>query len=179
MRTLNNVKEMAESLMSKQFTFNTYHGVFTMSANDLGYRFEFDTAKRRFGACWYVAKKISLSMPLCKENLDKIETRITNTMLHELAHAFSVQVYGIREGKGHGYNWKHIAKQIGCDAERCYNGESVNKPLSKYTLVCDSCNKETPKHKMVKRNFACGDCCNKHANGKFSDKYKLRLVVNY
>jgi predicted SprT family Zn-dependent metalloprotease len=179
MRTLNDVKKMAETLIAKEFTFNTYHGVFTMSAKSLGYRFEFDSAKRRFGACWYVAKKITLSMPLSKENLDKIETRITNTMLHELAHAFSVEVYGIREGKGHGYNWKHIAKQIGCDGERCYDGESVNKPQSKYTLVCDSCNRETPKHKVVRKSYACGKCCNEHNNGKFSDKFKLRLVTNY
>jgi predicted SprT family Zn-dependent metalloprotease len=179
MRTLSDVKKLAIELMSKEFTITTYYKTYKISALDLGYYFEFDSAKRRFGACWYVRKKITLSMPLCKENLDKIETRITNTILHELAHAFSVEIYGVREGKGHGHKWKNIAKQIGCDAERCYNGDSVNKPLSKYTLVCDSCNKETPKHKMVKRNFACGDCCNKHANGKFSDKFKLRLVTNY
>ena len=78
MANLNDVKRMAETLMAKKFTFNTYHGVFTFSAKDLGYRFEFDNAKRRFGACWYVQKKITLSMPLCAENLDKIETRITS-----------------------------------------------------------------------------------------------------
>lgn len=179
MNTINDVKRMAETLMNKRFTFNTYFGVYTYSAKDLGYRFEFDSAKRRFGACWYTQKKITLSMPLCVENLDKIETRITNTMLHELAHAFCVKVYGLREGKGHGYNWKSIAKQIGCDGERCYDGETVNKPQSKYTLVCDSCKRETPKHKRVTKTYACGKCCDKHNNGKFSHDYKLRLVVNY
>jgi hypothetical protein len=32
---------------------------------------------------------------------------------------------------------------------------------------------------MVKRDVACGTCCKKHNNGKYSDKYKLKLVVNY
>ena len=179
MTTLNDVKKMAEGLMAKQFTFNTYHGVFTMSANSLGYRFEFDTAKRRFGACWYVAKKITLSLPLCSENLDKIETQILDTMLHELAHAFCVEVYGVRNGKGHGYNWQHIATQIGCNGKRCYSSDSVNKPQSKYTLLCESCGRETPKYKIVKRTVACGKCCKQHNNGKYTDKFKLKLVVNY
>jgi hypothetical protein len=179
MKTLNDVQKMAIELMNKEFTFTTYYGKHTMSAMDLGYYFEFDNAKRAFGRCFYIQKKITLSKPLCSENLDKIETRITNTMLHELAHAFCVKVYGVREGIGHGANWKSIAKQIGCDGERCYNGNEVNKPKSKYTLVCETCNKETPKYKMVKRDVACGTCCKKHNNGKYSDKYKLKLVVNY
>ena len=179
MKTLNDVKVMAETLMAKKFTFNTYHGVFTMSGKELGYTFKFDTAKRRFGCCSYGKKTIGLSMPLCAENLDKIDTKITDTMLHELAHAFSVQVYGIRDGRGHGYNWQHIAKQIGCNGKRCFDSNSVNLPKSKYTLVCDSCKKETPKHKRITKTYACGDCCNQHANGKFSHDYKLRLVVNY
>ena len=179
MKTINDVKIVAEQLMAQKFTFKTYHKEFNMSANDLGYRFEFDTAKRRFGCCWYRDKKITLSMPICQENLDKIETIITNTLLHELAHAFSVQAYGITEGRGHGNKWKHIAKQIGCDGERCYKSESINKPESKYTLICDNCKKESPKHKMIKRGYACGKCCNEHNNGKFTDKYKLRLIVNY
>lgn len=179
MKTLNDVKKLAEELMAKKFTFSTYFGVYTLSANELGYRFEFDSAKRRFGACWYVAKKITLSMPLCKENLDKLDTQIEDTMLHELAHAFCIHVYGIKEGKGHGYNWQHIAKQIGCNGERCYKSSEVNKPKSKYTLVCDSCGKETPKYKKVTRKYACAKCSNEHNITTYTERFKLRLVTNY
>jgi hypothetical protein len=70
MKTINDVKIVAEQLMAQKFTFKTYHKEFNMSANDLGYRFEFDTAKRRFGCCWYRDKKITLSMPICQENLE-------------------------------------------------------------------------------------------------------------
>ena len=179
MANLNDVKKMAIELLNKEFTFITYYGTNTMSAMDLGYYFEFDNAKRMFGRCFYIEKKITLSKPLCSENLDKIETRITNTMLHELAHAFCVKVYGINHGRGHGANWKSIAKQIGCDGERCYDGNEVNKPKSKYMLVCETCKKETPKYKKTKRESACAICCRTHNNGKYSDKYKLKLVVNY
>ncbi len=179
MKTLNDVKKMAETLMAKQFTFNTYFGVYTLSGEQLGYTFKFDSAKRRFGCCNYGRKTIGLSMPLCSENLDKIDTKITDTMLHELAHAFSVHVYGIREGRGHGYNWQHIAKQIGCDGKRCFDSDKVNLPKSKYTLLCESCGKSTPKHKVIRKTYACGKCCNEHNNGKFSDKFRLKLVTNY
>jgi predicted SprT family Zn-dependent metalloprotease len=179
MKTLNDVKLMAETLMAKQFTFNTYHGVYTLSGNQLGYQFKFDNAKRRFGCCNYGKKFISLSMPLCSENLDKVDTEITDTMLHELAHAFCVHVYGIRNGRGHDYNWQHIAKQIGCNGERCFDSSNVNMPKAKYTLLCEKCGKQTPKHKAVRRVVACGKCCKEHNNGQFSYDYQLKLVTNY
>lgn len=178
MKTINDVKKMAETLMVTEFTFKTNSGFYTISGKELGYTFKFDTAKRRFGCCSYGKKTIGLSLPLCEANLDKIDTRITNTMLHELAHAFSYHLYG-RNGSGHGDKWKDVARQIGCDAERCYDSSKVNLPKSKYTLVCDNCKKESPKHKMIKRGYACSKCCNEHNNGKFTEKYKLRLVVNY
>jgi len=104
MGTIGDVKQLAIELLNKDFTFDTYYGTHTMNALDLGYHFEFNNRKRAFGTCHYVRKKISLSLPLCSENLDKIETRIYNTILHEMAHAFSVEVYGIKNGRGHGHN---------------------------------------------------------------------------
>ena len=178
MGTIGDVKQLAIELLNKDFTFDTYYGTHTMNALDLGYYFEFNNRKRAFGTCHYVSKKISLSLPLCSENLDKIETRIYNTILHELAHAFCVEVYGIKHGRGHGSNWKSIAKQIGCDGERCYDGETVNRPKGKYSLICDNCGYESPKHRKVTRQYACAKCCNEHNGGKFSKDYLLRFVVN-
>ena len=179
MATLNDVKNLAIELMNKEFTIKVGTGYRKMSAMDLGYYFEFGKKKRAFGTCYYVAKKIELSMPLCSENLDKVYTRIQNTILHEIAHAFCVEIYGRRHGAGHGANWRDIAIQIGCDGQRCYDGDTVNKPKSKYTLVCDNCQRETPKYKAVKRTQACGKCCREHNFGRYTDKFKLRLVVNY
>lgn len=179
MGTIADVKKLAIELMSKEFTIQTYYGERTMSAMDLGYYFEFGNRKKAFGTCYYVQKKIVLSLPLCSENLDKIETRIYNTILHEIAHAFCVEVYGLKHGRGHGSNWKSIASQIGCDAKRCFDSSTVNMPKGKYSLICDHCGYESPKHRKVTRTYACARCCNKHNGGKFSVYYKLRMVTNY
>jgi len=178
MGTIGEIQKLANELLNTEFRIVTYRGTHLVTPSKIGYRFEFDSAKRRFGCCFYRQKKITLSLPLCAENLDKIHTRIKNTILHEIAHALSVEVLGAREGRGHGHNWKSIAKQIGCDGERCYNGDTVNKPQSKYTLICDTCGRETPKHRKTNLLYACGTCCKNHNGGKYSEKYKLRLVVN-
>lgn len=179
MKTINDVRDMAIELMNTQFTFKTAYTTHKVSATDLGYRFEFGNKKRAFGTCYYIQKKIQLSLPLCVENLDKVDTRIKNTMLHEIAHALCVYVHGIKHGKGHGAHWKSIARQIGCDGERCFSSEHVSMPKSKYSLICDTCGNVTPKYRKINSTYACSKCCNAHNNGKFSHDYKLRLVENY
>ena len=180
MGTIKDVVNLVETLLAKEFTFSTYYGEHKISAKQIGYRFEFNNRKQAFGTCHYTQKKISLSLPLCSENLDKIHTNIQNTILHEIAHAFCFYIYGSNLGKGHGSYWVSIAKQIGCNGNRCFDSSKVNMPKSKYTLICDTCGNQTPKHKLTSRinNFACGKCCNQHNNGKFTEKYKLRLVEN-
>jgi predicted SprT family Zn-dependent metalloprotease len=178
MGTISDVQNLAIELMRAEYTIVTSKGTHTISPFKIGYCFGFNSRKRAFGLCRYNIKKVELSLPLCTENLDKIDTRIKNTILHEIAHALSVHVYGIREGRGHGPKWKSIAKQIGCDGNRCYDGDSVNKVKGKYSLVCDHCGYETPKHRKGSRLYACPKCCNEHNGGKFTEKYKLRLVVN-
>jgi len=178
MGTIGDVQKLVNELLNTEFSFTTYYGTHTISGSMLGYRFEFNNKKRAFGTCHYLSKKISLSLPLCSENLDKIHTRIKNTILHELAHAFCVHVYGIKHGRGHGSNWRSIAIQIGNDGKRCFETETVNLPKSKYTLICDTCGRQTPKHRKTNLMYACGTCCKNHNGGKYSEKYKLRLVVN-
>jgi hypothetical protein len=178
MKTINDVRDLAIELLSKEFTFSTYYGEHTLSAKSIGYRFEFDNAKKIFGRCYYGKKKISLSLPLCSANLDKVDSRIYNTILHEIAHALSVHVYGLSIGKGHGSYWKSIASQIGCDAKRCFDSETVNMPKGKYSLICDNCGTETQKHRKVTSRYACAKCCTKHNGGKFSYEFILRLVEN-
>ena len=179
MGTINDVRALAVSLMNKEYTFIANGKTYVVSPSKIGYRFEFDTAKRRFGCCSYNRRMITLSLPLCSENLDKIETRIQNTILHEIAHALCVSVYGITYGRGHGANWQSIAKQIGCDGKRCYDGSTVNKPKSKYTLICDNCGSESSRHRMVYSNYACSKCCNEHNRGKYTEKFKMRVIQNH
>ena len=172
-RTLLDVENKVNELIDKEFTFKVFGVKHTMDAGTLGYRFQFDNAKNRFGACHYRKRVISLSRPICAINLDKLETKITDTILHELAHAFSVYFYGT-EGKGHGSHWRSIALAIGCDGQRCYDGKKINQPKSKYTLVCpNGC--QIPTHRARKRTSSCGRC----GNGSYDSSLLLKQVQNY
>lgn len=179
MATLQDVQQLAVKTMSQPFQFNAKGETHEISAMDIGYYFKFSNKKRAFGTCNYIKKEISLSQNLCEVNLDKLYTQILNTILHEIAHAFCVHVYGTKDGRGHDWRWKSIAKQIGCNGERCYSSSSVNPPKSKYTHVCKNCGRETPRHKKPKRTPACGKCCKEHNFGRFTTDYLLELRVNY
>jgi predicted SprT family Zn-dependent metalloprotease len=179
MASLIDVQKLAVELLNKTYEFKSLNGKpYSLSpAKDLGYTFKFDNAKRRFGCCNYTRKTISLSRELCKLNLDKIETRIQDCILHEIAHALSARVYGLLEGRGHGENWRQILLAIGGDGRRTYDGNKVNKPKAKYTLVCqiDSCDFETTRHRLPKSEFSCPRCHPK----KFNRDFLLKVIQNH
>ena len=186
--TLKDVERLALELMNSQWDFEDLHGG-PRSINimkDLDYKFEFDNSKRRFGCCcvfrsspWAdVRRWISLSKPLCSINLDKLQTKIKDTILHEIAHALAIHVNP--SAPAHGRLWEHIAKQIGCDGRRCYNDEEINTiQETKYTLSCPVCDYTRGMHKRPKRDRACNVCCTKHNFGRYSEKYKLIIKQNY
>jgi predicted SprT family Zn-dependent metalloprotease len=116
---------------------------------NIGWRFEFDNAKRRFGCCNYRAKTISLSRELVKLN---DEPRVQNTILHEIAHA----LVGINHG--HDNVWKQKAIEIGCNGNRCYSIDDTNIVLGKYKAICPKCNHVRHKHRKPKTQSSCGVC---------------------
>ncbi len=128
-----------------------------------GWTFEFDRAKRRFGACHYRTWTISLSAPLVSLNS---EERVRNTILHEIAHALA-------PGHGHDYVWRMRARSIGCDGLRCYDADSVVKPAAAWRGTCPSCGIHTERHRMTDkaRRQACGACCKRHAGGRFDRRF--------
>lgn len=179
--TLRDVANLANELMNKTYSIDLY-GIGGKSTHKvspvihLGYRFSFDNAKSRFGACHYGNdKRITLSRHLCSHNLDKTYTKIKDTILHEIAHAICVHLYGKVVGAGHGIRWQRIAKQIGCTAQRCYDREKVNLPKSKYTATCPTCGNQSPFHRKPRRKYACSKCC---VSG-FEAKHQLVIEQNY
>lgn len=138
-----------------------------------GYSFRWDNAKRRFGLCYYSFCEIHLSKPLVLANLSNV-AKITDTILHEIAHAISYEYFGER---GHGRVWKSIARQIGSNGNRCfsYDRDNVNPIQGKYTLKCESCGGETPRHKKPKYKMSCGICAPKVYNSDF----QLSVIQNY
>lgn len=130
------------------------------------WHFEFDSARRRFGSCRYSSRTITLSYHLAALN---DESAVRNTVLHEIAHALA------GERSGHGKRWRLKARQIGCDAERCYDREpGVRMVAPPYLGVCPDCGVEM--RAFRRRSAACLACCRRHNAGRFSDKYLLRWV---
>ena len=172
-KSIQDVERHANQLMTKEYRVEVNGKVHNLTPSKLGYTFKFDNAKRRFGLCSYRRKEISLSKPLCEYNLDNF-FQINDTMLHEIAHALSYKIHGDR-GSGHCKRWVHVAKSIGCNGIRCYDSSQVNNIEHKYSLICDTCGGNYPRHRKPRQEYSCAKCEPK----RFNSKYLLRVEQNF
>lgn len=135
------VPHLARHLMTK-------HGL-------VGWRFEWDHAKRRAGCCRYRSKRITLSVHYVSLNVADKPDDVVDTILHEIAHALS-------PGDGHGEEWKAACVRIGARPERCYDNKRITMPKGKYSACCKGCSKVFHRHKQVKRDkgrfIYCAKC---------------------
>lgn len=146
-------RQKANELMKK-------HGLI-----ELGWRFEFDRANRRFGCCKYSVKKITLSQSLTELNN---EENVIDTILHEIAHA----LVGYKHK--HNHVWRSKALEIGCNGNRCYSSIEVETPDAPYQAVCSGCNHIHKKYRRPRAHIrtSCGHC----SGGKFNPTYQLNWV---
>lgn len=96
------------------------------------WRFEFDSAKRRFGCCHRSQRLITLSRELVLRN-DQLQ--VEDTIRHEIAHALCPP------RSGHGTAWTAMCKVTGARPERCY-GEEVEDVEGDWTASCLACGKK-------------------------------------
>ena len=182
--TLREVELLVKELMNKQWDFeDLYGGPRSLNiVKDMGCKFKWDNAKLRFGS-WQHRRlhafaddeyTLTLSKPLCSVNLDKIQTQIKDTILHEIAHAL-VHMVNPHDKNVHGLLWQHIARQIGCSGNIYYSGENIKAVKAKYTLICPTCGKETSMYKRPKRSRSCGAC----SGGRYNEQHKLIVRQNY
>lgn len=123
----------AEVLIQQEMTKHTMHF--------LGWRFEWDNAKRQFGQCRFGEKIIRMSRVLTELNSRE---DVLDTILHEIAHAL------IGPQHHHDVFWQMKAKSIGAKPIRCYGAEIV-EPTPKYIGACMSCGKEVKRYKLTRR----------------------------
>src|SRR4051812_2566770 len=88
-----------------------------------GWIFELDTTKRCLGRCFHRDKKITFS----HFYLYSPQTQITDTLLHEIAHALA------GPGHKHDYVWQAKAREVGATPEACTT-EGVNSAEPNYAL---------------------------------------------
>lgn len=141
-------RELALQLMKK-------HGL------EYRWRFDFDNAKRRLGACHHEYNCITLSKHLVL--LNDIDV-VRNTILHEIAHALVDPKYG------HNWVWRQKALEIGCDGNRCYSSKKVNGVPKNVVAKCTYCGYEYKRLRMPSRKKSCGKCDN-----VFNEKYLLEF----
>jgi hypothetical protein len=172
---IDSVRDMALTYMDKTYT---YRGK-TFNPHQEGWKFAFNDRKRALGLCSYRRRTIYLSTFFINQGSREMKMWV-NTMVHEIAHAFAKEGFGDR---GHGWLWKDMFISFGGDGKRC-NGDTefgnlLENPVSKYTLICGTCDTQEPSHKIKRRKSACSKCCDEHNGGRYSEKYVLRQIKNY
>jgi predicted SprT family Zn-dependent metalloprotease len=106
---------------------------------------EFGYAKKQFGVCFRQKKIIRLSAPLVR--LNSVE-RVTNTILHEIAHALTTG--------GYTPQWRETARASGCDGERCYSRATTRVPLRPWVGHCPQCGQTVLRHRRAQ--ISCARC---------------------
>ena len=163
-------KQKLDLVSAEMISLMKKHGLI-----QLGWNFQFDNAKVRFGCCMIGRKILTLSKRLVVLNFDKNMWQITDTMLHEIAHALCMVRYGV--AFGHDWRWYQIAIEIGCSGQSRYDGDKVIEAEKKYVYKCPNCGKEMQRCKATTKKTACGDCCRKYSFGKYDPKYRFVLVM--
>ena len=174
MNTLKDVEKLVQTLFAKEFKLTRGGTIYRLSANRLGIMFQWSHAKRQFGSANYHRRTLKLSKSLCEINLDQLDGRIKDCILHELAHIFTDHIYGYLK-EHHGYQWRSICLEVGGDGRRCYDASKVERPKSKYTLVCPKCSTESPMFRKPSRDRSCGPC----GTGSYNNDLKLTVIKNY
>lgn len=96
----------------------------------VGWRFEYDGAKKRGGQCRHAHRAISMSRHLVPLWSD---AEVLAVLKHEIAHAL------VGPGKGHGPAWAAKMRELGEVPNRTHSSETVP---GRYVAICDTCNKE-------------------------------------
>jgi predicted SprT family Zn-dependent metalloprotease len=110
-----------------------------------GWRFEWDSAKRRAGQCRYRSKVISLSV----HYVDRTPVeQVYDTILHEVAHALA------GHKAGHGPVWVAIARGLGCSAE--VHCETFVEGQWNSTCTCGVSHRKF--HRKPKLVYICRQC---------------------
>lgn len=117
----------------------------TLSGLPAEWRFGFDLAPSRAGACKYAERRIVLAVSYC---LCASRAEIVDTLLHEIAHAI------VGPGHNHDAVWRAKARQIGCAAERCHGRSHT---VAKWVGEC-GCGRRWLRHRLQRR-IRRGACC--------------------
>ena len=127
-----------------------------------GWRFAFDEAVRRCGACHFSSRKITLSKFFALDP-DVSDAAIADVIIHECAHAVAGPT------AGHGHVWLLVAQALGGSGDRCVNHRMR---VEGNIIVSCRCGHAFTRFRMSKklRYRRCADC------GKRLRNFRLETV---
>jgi predicted SprT family Zn-dependent metalloprotease len=128
------------------------------------WKFEWDSALRRFGACHYRTRRLTISAAIAGKNDD---WDFIETMLHEIAHALA------GPWAKHGPLWAAQCTRVGIPANRCYSSAVVATPRLEWTATCKGCGQVYSRRSLPKGVHACSKCC---AGRGFNPAFTLNFV---
>lgn len=110
---------------------------------------------------------------LNKRLLEANPSHINQTFIHELAHLVSVEIYGIKAGRGHGRNWQNIMRLFGVKATRAHKLDvsGLKRPHTVKAFAQCSCRDAIP---IKARRLAKMDSGVKYKCRNCSDYLRLK-----
>ena len=112
-----------------------------------GWRFGFDNARRRAGACDYRGRRITLSKHLVASGSLEDARQV---LLHEIAHALA----GSRAA--HGPRWRAVAQRIGYEGGRLHT-KAIADELAPWVGTCPA-GHEHVRFRRPSAALSCGIC---------------------
>ena len=106
--------------------------------NLVGWRFRFNTNKRRGGVCKYDIRTIEVSIHMLQFGLKEV----VKVIAHELAHAI------VGCGHGHDFIWKRKAIELGDTGNRCHTFTLVAPSI---IGTCSHCGGTFGRHRAPRR----------------------------
>jgi predicted SprT family Zn-dependent metalloprotease len=138
------VRNLCEALMGEHLDLEVW-------------KFGYDSAKKRLGACHWDDHRLTVSRYLVDlHSLDEID----QVMRHEIAHALA------GSNAGHGPKWKKLATSIGYRHKKI-SGEQIGDATAKLIGTCPSGHK-VYRHRRPKSVMSCSRC-----SGSFDRRYLI------
>lgn len=132
-----------------------------------GWKFGFDNAKRRNGACEYGIKTIWLSRHYVKLNTEEL---IVDTILHEIAHALTP------DDRGHGRSWKLKCAEIGAMPVAVKRSMGVKQVEGAWKAECPNpeCDFKVSRHRKPtsRARYSCNKCSGRYFNWQYELIFK-------
>jgi predicted SprT family Zn-dependent metalloprotease len=139
---------------------------------EAGWKMGYHTKKNSLGTSRQIrgtrTGSVLISKTLLLKNLDKAH-KFEDTIRHEIAHAIDTIIRGY---SNHDFQWKAIARELGADDSRTYDG-ALKKPKGKYSAECKKCGTIHERYRRPKRASVC-NCV-----GTWDSDYILDWKQNY